>query len=73
MRLGYHDSGYSPTNLQALLAEYGVSKKECAAMLGVSPNAVYKWAIQDTAPSHRDMPYRQWKKLINILDKKNAS
>jgi transcriptional regulator with XRE-family HTH domain len=61
----FPEAGYTPANLRALLASAGLTQQAAANLIGVDGRTVRKWLADIDAPSHRDMPLKAWRKLIN--------
>lgn len=59
------EAGYTPANLRALLASAGLTQQAAADLLGVDGRTVRKWLADVDSASHRDMPLKMWRKLLN--------
>lgn len=59
------EPGYTPANLRALLASAGLTQQAAANMIGVDGRTVRKWVADVDSASHRDMPLKAWRKLMN--------
>ena len=59
------EAGYTPANLRALLASAGLTQQAAADLLGVDGRTVRKWLADVDSTSHRDMPLKAWRKLLN--------
>ena len=61
--------GYTPTNLRLAIASLGVTQAELARRLGVSDRTLRQWLVDDLeAIGHRDMPLKQWRKVLELLE-----
>jgi transcriptional regulator with XRE-family HTH domain len=60
----FHEIGYTPANLRHLIESKGWTQKEVAALLGVADITVRQWLMALDVKSHRDMPLKQWQKLL---------
>ena len=61
--------GYTPTNLRLAIEKLGVTQAELARRLGVSDRTLRQWLMDDLeAVSHRDMPLKQWRRVLKLLD-----
>ena len=61
--------GYTPTNLRLALARLGMTQAALARLLGVSDRTLRQWVVDDLeAIGHRDMPLKQWRKVLELLD-----
>lgn len=60
----YPEVGYTPANLRHLIESKGWTQKEVAALLGVADITVRQWLMALDVKSHRDMPLKQWQKLL---------
>lgn len=56
--------GYTPTNLRHLIESKGWTQKQTAEILGTAESSIRRWLMPVDAPSHRDMPLKQWLKLL---------
>jgi DNA-binding transcriptional regulator YiaG len=60
--------GYTPTNLRLAIEKLGVTQAELARRLGVSDRTLRQWVVKDLeAIGHRDMPLKQWRKVLTLL------
>ena len=60
--------GYTPTNLRLAIASLGVTQAALARLLGVSDRTLRQWLVEDLeAIGHRDMPLKQWRKVLALL------
>jgi len=65
--------GYTPTNLRLALARLGMTQAALARLLGVSDRTLRQWLVEDLdAVSHRDMPLKQWRKVLALLAAANV-
>ena len=63
--------GYTPTNLRLAIASLSVTQAALARLLGVSDRTLRQWLVEDLeAIGHRDMPLKQWRKVLALLDGK---
>ena len=61
--------GYTPTNLRLAITKLGVTQAALARLLGVSDRTLRQWLVEDLdAIGHRDMPIKQWRKVLELLD-----
>mgnify|MGYP003427839883 FL=1 len=61
--------GYTPKNLRLAITKLGVTQAALAATLGVSDRTLRQWLVNDLeAIGHRDMPLKQWRKVLELLD-----
>ena len=61
--------GYTPTNLRLAIEKLGVTQAELARRLGVSDRTLRQWVVKDLeAIGHRDMPLKQWRKVLELLE-----
>lgn len=60
----FPEVGYTPANLRHLIESKGWTQKEVAALLGVADITVRQWLMALDVKSHRDMPLKQWQKLL---------
>ena len=61
--------GYTPTNLRLAITSLGVTQAALAATLGVSDRTLRQWLVEDLeAIGHRDMPLKQWRKVLELLE-----
>jgi len=61
--------GYTPTNLRLALARLSMTQSALAHLLGVSDRTLRQWLMDDLeAVSHRDMPLKQWRRVLKLLD-----
>ena len=61
--------GYTPTNLRLAITSLGVTQAALARLLGVSDRTLRQWIVEDLdAIGHRDMPLKQWRKVLELLD-----
>jgi len=60
----FPEIGYTPANLRFLIESKGCTQKEVAALLGVADITVRQWLMALDVKSHRDMPLKQWQKLL---------
>lgn len=60
--------GYTPTNLRLAIASLGLTQAALARLLGVSERTLRQWLVEDLeAIGHRDMPLKQWRKVLALL------
>jgi transcriptional regulator with XRE-family HTH domain len=60
------EAGYTPANLRALLALAGLTQQAAADLIGVDGRTVRKWLADLDNASHRDMPLKTWRKLLDL-------
>ena len=61
--------GYTPNNLRLALARLSMTQSALAHLLGVSDRTLRQWLMDDLeAVSHRDMPLKQWRKVLELLE-----
>ena len=61
--------GYTPNNLRLAIEKLGVTQAALAATLGVSDRTLRQWLVEDLeAIGHRDMPLKQWRKVLELLE-----
>jgi len=64
-----YEVGYTPTNLRLAIARLGITQAALAATLGVSERQVRKWLVEDLESAvHADMPLKQWRKVLELLE-----
>ncbi len=60
--------GYTPTNLRLAIEKLGVTQAALARLVGVSERTLRQWLVEDLdAVGHRDMPLKQWRKVMALL------
>ena len=60
--------GYTPTNLRLAIASLGLTQAAIARLLGVSDRTLRQWVVEDLESiGHRDMPLKQWRKVLTLL------
>jgi transposase len=60
--------GYTPTNLRLAITKLGMTQAAIARLLGVSDRTLRQWLVEDLdAIGHRDMPLKQWCKVLTLL------
>ncbi len=65
--------GYTPTNLRLALTKLGMTQAALARLLGVSDRTLRQWLVEDLeAIGHRDMPLKQWRKVLTLLATANV-
>ena len=64
--------GYTPTNLRLAIKKLGVTQAALADTLNVSPQAVRYWLMPVGTKSRRDMPLKQWRKVLALLATANV-
>ena len=65
--------GYTPTNLRLAITSLGVTQAALARLLGVSDRTLRQWIVEDLdAIGHRDMPLKQWRKVLTLLATANV-
>ena len=65
--------GYTPTNLRLAIEKLGITQAALARLLGVSDRTLRQWLVEDLeAIGHRDMPIKQWRKVLELLAKTNV-
>ena len=65
--------GYTPTNLRLAIEKLGVTQAALARLLGVSERTLRQWLVEDLeAIGHRDMPLKQWRKVLALLATTNV-
>ena len=65
--------GYTPKNLRLAITKLGVTQAALAATLGVSDRTLRQWLVEDLeAIGHRDMPLKQWRKVMALLATANV-
>ena len=65
--------GYTPTNLRLAITKLGVTQAALARLLGVSDRTLRQWVVEDLeAIGHRDMPLKQWRKVLALLATANV-
>jgi len=65
--------GYTPTNLRLAIAALGVTQAALARLLCVSDRTLRQWLVEDLdAIGHRDMPLKQWRKVMTLLATANV-
>ena len=61
--------GYTPNNLRLAIASLGVTQAALARLLGVSDRTIRQWVVEDLEViGHRDMPLKQWRKVLELLE-----
>jgi len=61
--------GYTPTNLRLALARLKMTQAALSAALGVSERTLRQWLNEDLeSRNHADMPLKQWRKVLELLD-----
>ena len=65
--------GYTPTNLRLAITSLGVTQASLASTLGVSDRTLRQWLVEELeAIGHRDMPLKQWFKVMTLLATANV-
>lgn len=65
--------GYTPTNLRLAIEKLGITQAALARLLGVSERTLRQWLVEDLeAVGHRDMPLKQWCKVLALLSTANV-
>ena len=65
--------GYTPTNLRLAITSLGVTQAALARLLGVSDRTLRQWLVEELeAIGHRDMPLKQWRKVLELLATANV-
>ena len=65
--------GYTPTNLRLAITKLGVTQAALARLLGVSDRTLRQWLVEELeAIGHRDMPLKQWRKVLELLATDNV-
>ena len=65
--------GYTPTNLRLAIAALGMTQAALARLFGVSERTLRQWLVEDLeAVGHRDMPLKQWRKVLALLSTANV-
>ena len=71
--LNDYEAGYTPTNLRLAITKLGITQAALARLLGVSDRTLRQWLIEDLeAIGHRDMPLKQWRKVLELLATDNV-
>ena len=66
--------GYTPNNLRAVRAKYGLTQKQVAEIVGLKTwHPVKRWEAPIEASYHADMPYTKWLKLLDELSSRQAN
>ena len=65
--------GYTPTNLRLAIAALGMTQSALARLVGVSDRTLRQWLVEDLeSVGHRDMPLKQWRKVLALLAAANV-
>ena len=68
-----YEVGYTPTNLRLAITSLGVTQASLASTLGVSDRTLRQWLVEELeAIGHRDMPLKQWRKVLALLATANV-
>ena len=68
-----YEVGYTPTNLRLAITALGVTQAALARILGVSDRTLRQWLVEELeAIGHRDMPLKQWRKVLELLATANV-
>ena len=68
-----YEVGYTPTNLRLAITSLGVTQAALARLLGVSDRTLRQWLVEELeAIGHRDMPLKQWRKVLELLATANV-
>jgi len=68
-----YEVGYTPTNLRLAITALGVTQAALARILGVSDRTLRQWLVEELeAIGHRDMPLKQWRKVLALLATANV-
>ncbi len=68
-----YEVGYTPTSLRLAIEKLGVTQAALARLLGVSERTLRQWLVEDLeAIGHRDMPLKQWRKVLTLLATANV-
>ena len=71
--LNDYEAGYTPTNLRLAITKLGITQAALARLLGVSDRTLRQWLVEDLeAIGHRDMPLKQWRKVLELLATDNV-
>ena len=66
--------GYTPNNLRAVRAKYGLTQKQVAEIVGLKTwHPVKRWEAPIEAAHHADMPHTKWLKLLDELSSRQAN
>ena len=61
------EAGYTPANRRALIEARGWTQRQAAEACGVAERTIRRWLAEDIdSESHRDMPLRSWRDLLNM-------
>ncbi len=63
-----YELGYTPSNLNRILAESGLTNAALARLLGVNADSVCRWRTPLGRDRHTDMPVWRWLKTVNICE-----
>jgi len=66
------EHGYTPQNLKDLMLKHQLKNPDVAGLLEVTTTNVSSWRVGIDQKHHRDMPVKQWLKLLNHLEPKQA-
>lgn len=71
--LNDYEAGYTPTNLRLAITKLGITQAALARLLGVSDRTLRQWLVEDLEViGHRDMPLKQWRKVLELLATDNV-
>lgn len=60
--------GYTPVNLKAIRAKYGLTQKQVASITGSKTvYIVQRWEADVSAKGHSDMPHTKWLRLLEHI------
>lgn len=63
-----YELGYTPNNLNRILAESGLTNAALARLLGVNADSVCRWRTPLGRDRHADMPALRWLQAVNICE-----
>ena len=63
-----YELGYTPNNLNRILAESGLTNAALARLLGVNADSVCRWRTPLGRDRHADMPAWRWLQAVNICE-----
>lgn len=66
-----YELGYTPKNLRLMRLQHNLTQQQVADITGTAQwRTVSKWEKELGEPTHADMPYSKWVKLLGYINGK---